>query len=469
MGPERQDVLLEIPEQPVREAVKPEGAPKIKPIDRSQGVLRPVVVEELVAEDHKVRAIWDLTGELDLSRFHKKIKSQEGRAGRAAWNPRLLLSVWLYAYSEQITSAREIEERMEYEPALMWLAGLGEINHHTLSDFRGGNAEEFKKVLAELLGVLSKEGFVRLELVAQERRERLKQATEELAKVRAGKDREKEREEARVSLTEPEARLMKHGDNAFAPSYNLQVSTDAAYSIVVGMELTQCSSDGASLLPAMEQVKATVGRYPEQAVADGGFTNQAAIAGMAEKEIEFYGSLPDLEVKQAAAMKSKGIDPAFGPAGFKILVEKQTLACPAGKVLRYVRHSQKDGNEYQQYQAQGSDCASCQFRKQCCPKNAGQGRTVSLRISENPMVAEFRKKMETEPAKQIYRKRGAVAEFPFSWIKEKLGIRKFRLRGIAKATGEALLGVLTYNVMQWQRLSWRPKLAAAIHSAAAVA
>jgi transposase len=526
MEPQRQDVLLEIPEQPVREAVKLEGAPKIKPIDRSQGVLRPVVVEELVAEDHKVRAIWDLTGELDLCRLHQRIKSQEGRAGRAAWNPRLLLSVWLYAYSEQITSAREIEERMEYEPALMWLAGLGEINHHTLSDFRAENAEEFKKLLAELLGVLSKEGFVRLELVAhdgtkiraqagadsfrreptlqkeiaraeqvvqeiegqgetegsgnrrreaarrrvaEERRERMKQATEELAKVRAGKGREKERAEARVSLTEPEARLMKHGDNAFAPSYNLQVSTDAAHSIVVGMELTQCSSDGASLLPAMEQVKATVGRYPEQVVADGGFTNQAAIAGMAEKKIEFYGSLPDLEIKQAAAMRSKGIDPAFGPAGFKILVEKQTLACPAGKVLRYVRHSQKDGNEYHQYQAQGSDCASCQFRKQCCPKNAGQGRTVSLRISENPMMAEFRKKMETEPAKQIYRKRGAVAEFPFSWIKEKLGIRKFRLRGMAKATGEAFLGVLTYNVMQWQRLSWRPKLASASHPAAATA
>jgi transposase len=523
MERQEQGVLVEIAEQPGRDRVKAKGAPKIKPIDRRQGVLRSVIVEELVAEDHKVRAIWDLTGELDLSGLHKKIKSQEGRAGRAAWNPRLLLSVWLYAYSEQITSAREIEERMEYEPALMWLAGLGEINHHTLSDFRGEHAEEFKKLLAELLGVLSKEGFVRLECVAhdgtkiraqagadtfrreptlqkeiaraeqmvqaieqqgetegsgkaeraaarrrvaQERRERLKQATEELAKIRAGKDGEKERAEARVSLTEPEARLMKHGDNAFAPSYNLQVSTDAAHLIVVGMELTQCSSDGGSLLPAMEQVKATAGRYPEQAVADGGYTNQAAIEGMKEKAIEFYGSLPELEVKQAAAMKSMGIDPAFGAAGFKILVEKQTLECPAGRVLRYVRHSKKDGNEYHQYQAQGSDCASCQFGKQCCPNNSGKGRTVSLRISEKPVVAEFRKKMETEPAKQIYRKRGTVAEFPFSWIKEKFGLRKFRLRGMAKATAEALLGVFTYNVMQWQRLSWRPKLAAAIQPVA---
>ena len=69
--------------------------------------------------------------------------------------------------------------------------------------------------------------------------------------------------------------------------------------------------------------------------------------------------------------------------------------------------------------------------------------------------------METPEAKQIYRKRGPTAEFPNSWIKEKLGIRKFRLRGLAKARVEALWGVLTYDVMQWIRLSWRGKQAAA--------
>jgi hypothetical protein len=55
-----------------------------------------------------------------------------------------------------------------------------------------------------------------------------------------------------------------------------------------------------------------------------------------------------------------------------------------------------------------------------------------------------------------------VAEFPNCWIKEKIGLRKFRLRGMAKAKTEALWAVLTYDVMQWVRLSWRPKLAAAV-------
>jgi len=520
MKPQEQGVLVEIPEQPANESVKAEdsSSPKLKPIDRQQGLLRTVIVEELVPQNHKVRAIWDLTGRLDLSGFLQKIKSQEGRSGRAAWDPRLLLSVWLYAYSEQVTSAREIEALMEYEPGLMWLAGLGEVNHHTLSDFRAAHPAELKKLLSELLGLLSKEGFVTLECVAhdgtkiraqagadsfrreqtlereierarqmveeldqesategsgdarrqaarrraaEERQANLKRAAEELKKVRAAKGSAEERAEARVSLTEPEARNMKHGDNACAPSYNVQASTDVAHAIVVGVELTQCSSDGEALLPAMDNLKETVGQYPKQVVADGGFTNQGSIAGMQEREIDFYGSLPELEVKQRAAMKSQGIDPEFSPAAFKIIGERQTLECPDGKTLQYVRHSKKDGNAYHQYQAQGSDCAACQFRQRCCPGHAEQGRTVSIRISEKALTAEFRAKMKTEEAQQIYRKRGATAEFPFSWIKEKLGIRKFRLRGLAKATTEAVWAILTYDVMQWERLSWRPKVAAA--------
>ena len=503
----------------------PPDSPKLKPIDRSQGLLRPLIVEELVAPGHKARAIWDLSGQLDLSPLRAKIRSQEGQAGRAAWDPRLLLSVWLYAYSEQVTSAREIERLMEYEPGLMWLSGLGEVNHHTLSDFRAEHQEELKKLLGELLGVLSKEGFVKLELVAhdgtkiraqagvdsfrreatlereiaqakqvveelerqrqaegereggnrrreaaqqraaRERLERMRQAVEELEKIRASKDNEKERQEARVSLTEPEARWMKHGDNAIAPSYNVQLSTDAEHLIVVGVHVTQCSSDSGSLAPGMEEVKATMGEYPEAAVADGGFTNQASIAEMREKEIEFYGSLPSAETRQAGAMKAAGIDPAFAPSAFVILERKKSLQCPAGKSLEYVRQSKKRDEVYHQYQAQGSDCSQCEFQKQCCPNHAGQGRTVSVRITGNAEVARFREKMKGEEARKIYRRRGAVAEFPNGWIKEKFGMRKFRLRGWYKATTEAIWAVIAYDAAQWVRLSWRPKMEARMAAA----
>jgi hypothetical protein len=81
-----------------------------------------------------------------------------------------------------------------------------------------------------------------------------------------------------------------------------------------------------------------------------------------------------------------------------------------------------------------------------------------VRTVEVSAVVAFRAKMETEEAKNAYKRRSEVAEFPNLWIKEKLGLRKFRLRGLAKVGIEAVWACLTYNIQQWIRLSWLPRL-----------
>jgi transposase len=505
-----QSVLLEIPEQPEprrRATESSDRGPKLKPIDREQGLLRPVIVEELVGPDHRARAIWDLTGELDLQGFYGGIRSREGQAGNSAWDPRLLLSIWLYSYSEQVSSAREIARLMEYEPGLLWLSGLGEVNYHTLADFRSQHESELKALLAELLGLLSTNGMVSLELVAHdgtkvraqagadtfrrqrtleeetakaeammeaiereegvpgngrreaarqraahERQQRMKTAAEQLRKVRETKSRQADQDKARVSLTEPEARVMKHGDGGLAPSYNVQLSTDAANQIIVGVQVTQCASDSRSLAPAMDQLHETFARYPDRVVADGGFTNHGSMVAMRQREVDFYGSLSTIEARQAAAMKAAGIDPAFRPAAFQHDREQRSLQCPAGRMLTYVGQSVKRGERYHQFRAQPEDCGNCAHQSRCCPR--GQPvRLVSIRLAENAEVAAFRAKMETAEAKGVYKKRGPTAEFANCWIKEKIGLRKFRLRGLAKVTIEAIWAVLTYDVMRW--VAWR--------------
>jgi hypothetical protein len=54
------------------------------------------------------------------------------------------------------------------------------------------------------------------------------------------------------------------------------------------------------------------------------------------------------------------------------------------------------------------------------------------------VVVAFRQQMEIEAAQQAYRQRGAVAEFPNAWIKAKLGLRQFRLRGLENGTALGL-------------------------------
>ena len=86
---------------------------------------------------------------------------------------------------------------------------------------------------------------------------------------------------------------------------------------------------------------------------------------------------------------------------------------------------------------------------------------MSIRMTENAEEMEFRQKMKSEEARAIYRERGPLAEFPNCWIKEKLGLRKFRLRGLAKVGAEALWAVLTYDILQWIRLTRKPAAVAA--------
>jgi len=71
---------------------------------------------------------------------------------------------------------------------------------------------------------------------------------------------------------------------------------------------------------------------------------------------------------------------------------------------------------------------------------------------ESPVVSAFRRKMASEEAQAQYRRRGRVVEFCHAWIKSKLGLRQFHVRGLVKVQMEMLWACLTYNLQHWIRL-----------------
>ena len=75
-----------------------------------------------------------------------------------------------------------------------------------------------------------------------------------------------------------------------------------------------------------------------------------------------------------------------------------------------------------------------------------------VQLEESPLVIEFRKKMASEEALQRYRCRARIAEFCHAWIKSKLGLRQFHVRGLVKAQMEMMWACLTYNLQHWIRL-----------------
>ena len=484
------------------------GTPRMKVINRRQMLMRPVNVEELVEADHPVRAIWDLVGRLDLSRFYREIEAVEGVAGRPAMDPILMISLWIYGYSEGVSSAREISRLCRYHPAYQWLTAMEPVNYHSLSDFRVDHQEALRELFVQVLGVLSSEGLVTLQRVmhdgtkvkacasgksfrrqgrvqthlrlareqvkaleevseeemtvrvvrarqraVREKQARLESAVEELEKIRAGKEGAEAKKEARVSESDPEARIMKQSDGGFAPSYNVQISTDAAAGIIVGVGVGQSGSDQGQLVKAIERVEENVGNLPTQVVVDGAFTTGETILAMSDKGIDLIGAFAQDKEVSAGRFEQRGIAPEFRPEFFIYEASSDRYICPAGKTLTYLRKEQRGGRIRYSYQALASDCQTCAFKKQCCPE-AKRGRAIK-RTELAPAVAEFKRKMETEEAKTIYRQRAQVAEFPNAWLKSKIGLRQFRLRGLIKVTIEGMWACLTYNIQQWIRLRWR--------------
>lgn len=145
-----------------------EAKPRLVPVDRKQMRIVPVDVERLIPDDHEARAIWDFVGMLDLSLYYNDIASLEGESGRPAYDPRVLVSLWLYALSKGVGSAREIARRMEHDPAFQWLTGMEIVNYHTLSDFRTAHRERLDQLFVQTWGFMSAEGLVTFERVTHD-------------------------------------------------------------------------------------------------------------------------------------------------------------------------------------------------------------------------------------------------------------------------------------------------------------
>jgi transposase len=478
------------------------GKPLIRHVNRQQMSWRAVDVERLVDEDHPARAIWELVGRLDLSRFHDGIESNAEEGGRPAFDPQLLISLWVYAYSQGIGSAREVARRCEYDPAFQWLTGLEEVNYHTLADFRVEKQQELDELFTQVLAALSKEGLVTLEQVMQdgtkikalasmrsyqrepairehlerarqrvaamgdprneetnpkarqarvrarrEQQERLESALEELRQLQANKPAEKAKSRVRASSSDPQARVMKQSDGGLGLSYNAQISADAAHGLIVSAAITQDANDSAQLLPAVDRLEQRLGQKPKQMVADAGYTTRENVEKMAGRAVDFLGSLEKTESGMTAPQR-------LAPSAFVYHPERNRYLCPEGHWLgpqgRH-RDKRRRGLVAHYYQARFSDCQACARKPQCCPENQSRGRGL-LRWEESAAVTAFREKMATGEAQAQYRRRGRVIEFCHAWIKSKLGLRQFHVRGLAKVETELLWACLTYNLQHWIRL-----------------
>jgi transposase len=282
--------------------------------------------------------VWTAVERLDLSAFHAEIKVVEGGPGRAAADPAVLVALWIYATSQGESSARKIARLCTEHFAYLWLCGGVSMNYHSLSDFRVTHEPQLDALITEVLGRLHHAALIDFDHVAQdgvrvrasagaasfrrgtslqesleeawavlaavqaadaedgppeeppptarqqaarqraaaERVARVEAALAELPAVEVAKPTGK-KEQARVSTTDPEARVMKMADGGYRPAYNIQLAADSGHQVIVGVDVTNVGSDQQQAPPMVRQVRERLGVLPAWWLIDGGFAAHAAI------------------------------------------------------------------------------------------------------------------------------------------------------------------------------------------------
>jgi transposase len=136
----------------------------LRACDRDQAFLLPPDVREWLPADHLAWFVLDVVDQLDLGPFLKAYRA-DGH-GRAAYAPRMLLAVLLYAYCTGTRSSRQIERRCQEDIAFRVLSGNSSPDHVTIARFRVRHEQALAGLLVQSLQLCAAAGLVRLGLVA---------------------------------------------------------------------------------------------------------------------------------------------------------------------------------------------------------------------------------------------------------------------------------------------------------------
>jgi transposase len=408
------------------------GTRRLRHAVRDQMEFQQCALDDLLPEDHEARIVWSYVCGLDLSGLVAQVQAVERGPGQAPPDPRILLALWLYATLRGVGSARELDRLCTAHVAYRWICGGVSTNYHTLSDFRSDHTEFLDRLMTQSVASLMAEGLVQLDRVAQdgmrvrasagaasyrrqptlqealleaeaqiaqlkqelesdpagsktrqqaarqraseERAQRIRAALEQLPQIAESK-KPKERDKARASTTDADARVMKMADGGFRPAYNVQLATTTDTQIITGVDVTNSGSDRGELAPMVEQHQERYDQTPDELLVDGGFATKDDITAV---------SSPQGKTKVYAPVqkpRKKEIDP----------------------------HEPRDG--------------------------------------DSPAVAEWRARMKTDEAKEIYKERAATAECVNALARNR-GFQRFLIRGLAKVKAVALLYALVHNLMR---------------------
>lgn len=321
------------------------------PVGRSQLVLFPEKLDDVIASDHVVRLLDEIMEGLDWQAWEARYVLERGQPPIP---PRILASVILYGIIKRIRSSRALEEALEVRTDFRWLAQGRSIDHTTLSRFRTKNSLQIKELFVQIALVarslgylpLSTLGFDGTRMRASNRKsgsrtpEELRQAKRELSekfdeleaqlaqadqqddeqfgnsngyqlsreladvsqrkkKVEAALaeieqlESADQRVPARVPITDPQSRITPNKDGGFAPNYTPIATVDIDSGLVVAADVIANTEEDKRMVDAVKDVveSFSLEHAPGELLADGMMCTGENLVECEAMGIDFYSPI----------------------------------------------------------------------------------------------------------------------------------------------------------------------------------
>ena len=430
--------------------------------------------EDHVPDDHALRAVDAL---LDTACIRCAMAPYYSAIGRPSIDPELMIRMRLVGYLNGIRSERKLCGEVHLNLAHRWFCRLGldgaVPDHSTFSKnrhnrFRDGDV--FRAVFEEVVRRCAEAGLVPGEGAAVDgsqveadasRHKRLPRnslpeawAADREAQARPVREyldaldatAPPEPNEPRhgtpkyVSPTDPAAAWStKHGVGVFAYETNLLI--DTAHGIIVDVDATpaRLSQEIVAAKTMLERAKEAFGFSPCCLGADGSYGTGPFLAWLLARDVD-----PHIPVLDRTAQT----DGMFTRASFTYVEAEDAWRCPSGHTLRYTGLDRSAG--IRRYAARPADCGACVLKPQC---TAGKVRGVSVSIHEAARQAA--KALVDTDAYGDSKRRRLKVEMLFAHLKQQLGVRRLRLRGLQGAAEEFHLAAAVQNLRRLAQVTAR--------------
>jgi transposase len=230
----------------------------------------------------------------------------------------------------------------------------------------------------------------------------------------------------RASTTDPDASPMRPGEGHAHLGYHDHYVVDGGRARIILTALVTPAEvqDNQPALDLLWRARFRWKLWPRQMTGDTKYGTVENIAAIERAGIRAY--FPLSEVGHRAGL--------FRDTDFVYDAAADTYHCPGTQTLRFI--SQCDRTQRRVYEAPAAACHACALKPQCTTSQRGRRVGRSLHEAALDRVRGYH---ATEPYAKAMRKRQVWVEPLFAEAKVWHGLRRFRLRGLPKVNGEALL------------------------------